>query len=81
MSETPELDYLNALQCQNNNLVRENLALEAENAELKSIVERLESLAVKWVDAGHHDWPEIKELIKRMDELTATQPEESAEEK
>ncbi len=53
--------------------------LEAENAELKSIVERLESLAVKWVDAGHHDWPEIKELIKRMDELTATQPEESEE--
>ncbi len=30
-------------------------AMEAENAELKSIVERLESLAVQWVDAGHHD--------------------------
>ncbi len=49
---------------------------EQEKGELEPIAERLEVLAVKWVDAVHHDWQEIKELIRRKDELTATQPEE-----
>ncbi len=48
MSETPELDYLNALQCQNNNLVRENLALEAENAELKDRIKRIKASRDKY---------------------------------
>ena len=50
--------------------------LEAKNLWLKEqarvrgeITERLSTLAVKWVDAGHHDWPEIKELIRRLDGL------------
>ncbi len=57
MSETPELDYLNALQCQNNNLVRENLALK------RAIQNTL--------DTG---------MDRYIKEVTATQPEESAEE-
>ena len=33
------------------------------------IADRLEVLAVKWVDAGHHDWLEIKELGSKLREL------------
>ena len=42
--------------------------LEAENKRLYKIAERLETLAVKWVDAGHHDWPEIKKLSKALED-------------
>jgi hypothetical protein len=43
--------------------------LESSNQRLRKIADRLEVLAVKWVDAGHHDWPEIKNLSKALDEL------------
>ena len=42
--------------------------LEAERDRLRKIAERLEVLAVKWVDAGHHDWPEIKKLSNELRE-------------
>ena len=38
-------------------------------SELLQITERLETLAVKWVDASHHDWAEIKNLALKLDKL------------
>ena len=42
---------------------------ESDFSELFMIAQRLETLAVKWVDTGHHDWPEIKTLCSRLDKL------------
>ena len=37
------------------------------------ITDRLETLAVKWVAAGHHDWAEIKDLIVQRAAIRAHQ--------
>ena len=42
-------------------------AAKAQNMVLRDASQRLSVLAVKWVDAGHHDWPEIKNLLKIVD--------------
>ena len=41
--------------------------LEAEQDRLLKMAERLAVLAAKWVDAKHHDWPEIKELMVALE--------------
>ena len=48
-------------------LEAERDAAKAQNKVLRDASQRLSVLAVKWVDAGHHDWPEIKNLLKIVD--------------
>ncbi len=45
-----------------------NSRLADKASRLEEYADRMTVLAVKWVDAGHHDWPEIKQMIKDLDE-------------
>jgi len=56
--------------CQDNATANNYIdALDSKLSDLLLITERLETLAVKWVDASHHDWSEIKNLALKLDKL------------
>lgn len=44
-------------------------AVVQERDQLKKITDRLETLAVKWIQSGHHDWQECKDLIQAKEAL------------
>jgi len=46
-------------------LAHENKELKKEGMELKTLTVRFAVLASKWVDREHHDWAEIKKLMKK----------------